>query len=86
MYISDCYTQGASDDDDDDETHAFTYAYRREPRMKRDGAHMKRGNYNRTNPGHIKRLTEDLFYFTLCHAAFFCPLVGEFSINDAIEG
>lgn len=70
---------GDDDDDDDadyadvDETNAFTYASICicEMEMKRDGAHMKRGNYNRTNPGHIKRLTEDLFYFTLCDAAFF---------------
>lgn len=86
MHISNRHIQGMpahGNDDDDDETFSFTCM------GQRDAAHMKRGNYNRTNPGHIKRLTKDLFCFTLCQAAFFLcalPFVGGFSINDAIEG
>lgn len=64
--------------DADDETHSHSTT-----RGGREGSGGKwgvmRGNYNRTNPGHIKRLAEDLFYFTLFRAAFFCTrLAGEF--------
>lgn len=54
--------------DDDDEAHAQIHILIERELEKEN---VMQGNYNRTNPGHIKRLTGDLFYFTLFCAAFF---------------
>lgn len=62
------------DDDDDDEAHAKIHIPHslRASQREREQKNVMQGNYNRTNPGYIKRLTEDLFYFTLfCAANFF---------------